>query len=184
MLIAFIPGNLGNDLTGTPGKGVVAKVDGEDITADEVRETARGMLQQQGAAVGRECFHPAAFFCATRRRPAGRPAGIGRRGPAPGVESHPQEIKDEFAAWPVFGNFLSPAETFIGEAEYEGLRCSRHNLTPATFEDSVGKGISDHQIAGADYCRCIGKRCGDSSGIRQAEYKGEVRNTCRLEAGG
>ena len=52
MVIAFIPGNLGSDLTGTPGKGVVAKVAGEDITAAEVRETARGMLQQQGAQLG------------------------------------------------------------------------------------------------------------------------------------
>jgi len=89
MVIAFIPGNLGNDLTGTPGKGVVAKVDGEDITADEVRETARGMLQQQGGQLGANASILLPFFCATRRRPAGRPAGIGRRGPAPGVESHP-----------------------------------------------------------------------------------------------
>src|ERR1700738_4740470 len=38
MVIAFIPGGLGSDLLGAPGKGVVAKVDGGDVTVDKVRE--------------------------------------------------------------------------------------------------------------------------------------------------
>ncbi|MGA7322382.1 MAG: peptidylprolyl isomerase, partial [Candidatus Sulfotelmatobacter sp.] len=33
-----------------------------------------------------------------------------------------------------------PGGTFIGETEYEGL-LQQHNLTPAAFEDSVGKEI-------------------------------------------
>ena len=52
MVIAFIPGNLGNDLMGTPGKGIVAKVSGEDITVEEVRESAHQMAQQQAAQYG------------------------------------------------------------------------------------------------------------------------------------
>ena len=52
MVIAFIPGNLGSDLMGTPGKGVVAKVDGEDITAEQVRETARSMRSSRRAVRG------------------------------------------------------------------------------------------------------------------------------------
>src|SRR5579859_7126624 len=44
MVIAFIPGGLTSDITGTPGQGVVAKVDGGDITADQVRLAARQML--------------------------------------------------------------------------------------------------------------------------------------------
>jgi len=47
MVIAFIPGGITSELTGQPGKGIVAKVDGSEITADEVRQTARQMLQQQ-----------------------------------------------------------------------------------------------------------------------------------------
>ena len=62
MVIAFIPGNLGNDLMGTPGKGVVAKVDGEDITTEEVRDTARGMLQQQGSQLGANAAILLPFF--------------------------------------------------------------------------------------------------------------------------
>src|ERR1700745_2378456 len=48
MVITLIPGGLGSDVFGgTPGKGIVAKVDGGDINTDEVRQTARQMLQQQ-----------------------------------------------------------------------------------------------------------------------------------------
>ena len=48
MVITLIPGGLTADVYGdSPGKGIVAKVDGNDITADEVRQTARQMLQQQ-----------------------------------------------------------------------------------------------------------------------------------------
>ena len=46
MVIAFIPGGLTDELTGQPGKGVVAKVNGSDISADEIRQTARQMAQQ------------------------------------------------------------------------------------------------------------------------------------------
>src|SRR6202051_5297929 len=52
MVIAFVPGGLGDNITGTPGKGVVAKVSGEDITAEQVRETARQMAQQQAQTYG------------------------------------------------------------------------------------------------------------------------------------
>src|SRR5947209_4333123 len=48
MVITLIPGGLGGDVFGgAPGRGIVAKVDGGDITTDDVRQTARQMLQQQ-----------------------------------------------------------------------------------------------------------------------------------------
>src|SRR5579871_1266014 len=47
MVITFIPGGLTSELTGKPGAGIVAKVGGADITTEEVRQTARQMLQQQ-----------------------------------------------------------------------------------------------------------------------------------------
>jgi hypothetical protein len=54
MVITLIPGGLGGDVFtgGTPGKGIVAKVDGGDITADEVRTTARQMAQQDAQRYG------------------------------------------------------------------------------------------------------------------------------------
>src|SRR5580704_4166196 len=53
MAITLIPGGLGSDLTGAPGKGVVAKVNGEDITVEQVRESARQMAEQQAQQYGK-----------------------------------------------------------------------------------------------------------------------------------
>ena len=48
MVITFIPGGIGSEMTGTPGKGVVAKVAADDISVPtRCATTARQMLQQQ-----------------------------------------------------------------------------------------------------------------------------------------
>src|SRR3981081_330788 len=47
MVITFIPGGLGSDLLGAPGKGIVAKVDGGDGTVQEVRQVTQQMIRQQ-----------------------------------------------------------------------------------------------------------------------------------------
>src|SRR5258707_12285095 len=52
MVIAFVPGGLGDNLTGTPGRGIIAKVNGEDVTVEQVKETARQMAQQQAQQYG------------------------------------------------------------------------------------------------------------------------------------
>ena len=139
MVIAFIPGNLGNDLMGTPGKGVVAKVDGEDITADEVRETARGMLQQQGAQLGANASILLPFFAQRAADQLVDRQALVAQAQHMGLKATPQEIKDELQHGR-YAEIFFPSGTFIGEAEYQSL-LQQHNLVPATFEDSVGKEI-------------------------------------------
>ena len=139
MVIAFIPGNLGSDLTGTPGKGVVAKVDGEDITAEEVRETARGMLQQQGAQLGANAAMLLPFFAQRAADQLVDRQALVAEAQHMGLKATPQEVKDELQHGR-YSEIFFPGGTFIGEAEYQGL-LQQHNLTPPTFEDSVGKEI-------------------------------------------
>jgi peptidyl-prolyl cis-trans isomerase D len=139
MVIAFIPGNLGSDLTGTPGKGVVAKVDGEDITAEEVRETARGMLQQQGAQLGANASMLLPFFAQRAADQLVDRQALVAEAQHMGLKATPQEVKDELQHGR-YSEIFFPGGTFIGEAEYQGL-LQQHNLIPATFEDSVGKEI-------------------------------------------
>ena len=139
MVIAFIPGNLGSDLTGTPGKGVVAKVDGEDITAEEVRETARGMLQQQGAQLGANASMLLPFFAQRAADQLVDRQALVAEAQHMGLKATPQEVKDELQHGR-YSEIFFPGGTFIGEAEYQGL-LQQHNLTPAAFEDSVGKEI-------------------------------------------
>jgi peptidyl-prolyl cis-trans isomerase D len=139
MVIAFIPGNLGSDLTGTPGKGVVAKVDGEDITAEEVREAARGMLQQQGAQLGANAAMLLPFFAQRAADQLVDRQALVAEAQHMGLKATPQEVKDELQHGR-YAEIFFPGGTFIGEAEYQGL-LQQHNLIPATFEDSVGKEI-------------------------------------------
>src|ERR1700688_2161554 len=139
MVIAFIPGNLGSDLTGTPGKGVVAKVDGEDITAEEVRETARGMLQQQGAQLGANASMLLPFFAQRAADQLVDRQALVAEAQHMGLKATPQEVKDELQHGR-YSEIFFPGGTFIGEAEYQGL-LQQHNLIPTLFEDSVGKEI-------------------------------------------
>ena len=97
MVITLIPGGLGGEVFGgTPGKGIVAKVNGEDITADEVRQTARQMLQQQmpqGSSANMSMLLP--FF--TQRAAEQlitRQALISEAGRM-GLRTSPEEIKNE-----------------------------------------------------------------------------------------
>jgi peptidyl-prolyl cis-trans isomerase D len=137
MVIAFVPG-IGTD-TSAPGKGIVAKVDGEDITAEEVRETARGMLQQQGAQLGANAAILLPFFAQRAADQLVDRQALVAEAQHLGFKATPQEIKDELQHGS-YSEIFFPGGTFIGEAEYEGL-LQQHNLTPTTFEDSVGKQI-------------------------------------------
>ncbi|HUO25580.1 MAG TPA: peptidyl-prolyl cis-trans isomerase [Candidatus Aquilonibacter sp.] len=139
MVIAFVPGGLGSDLMGQPGKGVVAKVSGEDITADQVRQTARQMLQQEGQRLGPNASMLLPFFA---QRAADqlitRQALIAEAGRL-GLKATPDEIRDELQHGRYAETFF-PNGVFVGETAYEDM-LQRANLTPAAFEQSVGQEI-------------------------------------------
>jgi peptidyl-prolyl cis-trans isomerase D len=137
MVIAFVPGIGSDDSLSKPG--VVAKVDGEDITADEVREAARGMLQQQGAQLGANAAMLLPFFAQRAADQLVDRQALVSEAQHLGFKATPQEIKDELQHGR-YSEIFFPGGTFIGEAEYEGL-LQQHNLTPALFEDSVGKEV-------------------------------------------
>ena len=139
MVIAFIPGNLGNDLMGTPGTGVIAKVDGEDITTEEVKDTARGMLQQQGAQLGANAAMLMPFFAQRAADQLVDRQALVSEAQRMGFKATPQEMKDELQHGR-YAEIFFPGGTFIGQAEYQGL-LQQHNLTVPVFEDSVGKEI-------------------------------------------
>jgi peptidyl-prolyl cis-trans isomerase D len=139
MVIAFIPGDLGAGLTGAPGKGVVAKVSGEDITAEQVREAARQMLQQQGANLGPNASVLLPFFAQRAADQLIDHQALLSEAQHLGLKATPQEVKDELQHGR-YSAYFFPGGNFVGEAEYEGM-LQRANLTPATFEDSVAKEI-------------------------------------------
>jgi peptidyl-prolyl cis-trans isomerase D len=143
MAITLIPGGLGNDLTGAPGKGIIAKVSGENITVEQVRDTARQMAEQQAQQYGKNASMLLPFLIQQDTQRAvdqliGREALL-TEAQHLGLKATPEEVKDELQ----HGHYASvffPGGTFIGEAEYQGL-LQQHNLTPAIFEDNVSKEI-------------------------------------------
>jgi peptidyl-prolyl cis-trans isomerase D len=141
MVITLIPGGFSGDIFGggQPAKGVVAKVEGADITADEVRQTARQMLQQQMPQGGANMQMLLPFF--TQRaaeQMITRQALVAEAGRM-GLRVTPEEVKDELQHGRYAATFF-PGGKFIGETEYEDM-LSRANLTTAKFEDAVGEDI-------------------------------------------
>ncbi len=138
MVIAFVPGGLGSELTGTPGAGVVAKVDGGDITADEVRQTARQMLQQQRTSgIDVNALMPLAVPRAAEQLIT-REALLSEAHRM-GLRVGPDEVKDELEHGRYSSTFF-PGGNFIGQTEYENM-LGQYNLTPTKFEESVRKDI-------------------------------------------
>ncbi|MGC1162116.1 MAG: peptidylprolyl isomerase [Candidatus Sulfotelmatobacter sp.] len=142
MVIAFVPG-IGSDVSGAPGKGVIAKVNGEEITPEQVRETAREMAQQQAQQYGAQASMIMSFLI-QQDTPRAADQLIDKQAllaeaQKMGLKATPQEVKDELQHGRYAGVFF-PGGNFIGQAEYQDM-LQQHNLTPTTFEDSVGKDI-------------------------------------------
>ncbi len=141
MAITLIPGIGSNDTLSKPG--VVAKVNGEDVTAEQVRETAREMAQQQAQQYGAQASMIMPFLI-QQATPRAADQLIDRQalvaeGQKIGLKSSPQEVRDELQHGR-YAAYFFPGGSFIGEAEYEAL-LQQHNLTPATFENSVANEI-------------------------------------------
>ncbi len=139
MAITLIPGGLGFDMGGNPGKGVIAKVDGEDITTEEVREAARGMLQQQGANLGANASILMPFFAQRAADQLVDRQALVAEAEHLGFKATPEEVKDELQHGQ-YGQIFFPNGAFIGQAEYQDL-LQQHNLTTVMFEEDVRKGI-------------------------------------------
>jgi peptidyl-prolyl cis-trans isomerase D len=141
MVITLIPGGLGGDTfgAGAPGKGIVAKVEGSDITADQVRETARQMLQQQMPQGGANMGMLLPFFAQRAAEQLITKQALLAEAGRMGLHVTPEEVKDELQHGRYAATFF-PGGNFIGEQEYQSM-LSQANLTPAKFEEAVGNDI-------------------------------------------
>ena len=143
MVITFIPGGLTSELTGTPGKGIIAKVDGGDVTAEDVRQTARQNAQRDAQRYGEMAQKIMPFLIQQETTRAvdqliSRQALLSEAGRM-GLRVTPAEVKDELQHGRYAATFF-PGGNFIGETEYENM-LQQANLTPVTFEQAVGNDI-------------------------------------------
>ncbi len=143
MIITFIPGGLTSELTGTPSAGSVAKVDGTDLSVEEVRQTARQMAQQDAQRYGQMAEKLMPFLIQQETSRAveqliNRQALLSEAGRM-GLRATPAEVKDELQKGRYAATFF-PGGNFIGQTEYEDM-LQRANLTPAKFEEAVANDI-------------------------------------------
>jgi peptidyl-prolyl cis-trans isomerase D len=139
MVIAFIPGGLTSEFTGQPGAGVIAKVAGGDITVEEVRQTARQMLQQQMPQGGANTAMLLPFFAQRAADQLITRQALLSEASHMGLRVTPQEIQDDLEHGRYAATFF-PNGNFIGQQEYEEM-LQRANLTPVKFEEAVGNDI-------------------------------------------
>jgi peptidyl-prolyl cis-trans isomerase D len=141
MVITLIPGGLSSDVfgAGQPGKGIVAKVEGRDITADEVRQTARQMLQQQMPQGGPNMGLLLPFFAQRAADQLIRNQVLLSEAEHMGLRVTPEEVKDELQHGRYAATFF-PGGNFIGQQEYEQM-LQRASLTTAKFEEEVANEI-------------------------------------------
>jgi peptidyl-prolyl cis-trans isomerase D len=141
MAITLIPGIGSNDTFSKPG--IIAKVNGEDITVEQVKDSARQMAQQQAQQYGANASMLMPFLIQQDTQRAvdqliDRQALL-TEAQHMGFKATQQEVKDELQHGR-YAAYFFPGGNFIGEAEYLNM-LQQHNLTPAMFEDGVGNDI-------------------------------------------
>jgi len=113
---------------GGPGKGVVAQVDGSDITSDEVRLSARQMLRQQMPQGGPNMAMLLPFFAQRAADQLITRQALVAEAKHMGLRVTENEVKDELQHGRYSATFF-PGGNFIGQQEYEDM-LQRADLTP------------------------------------------------------
>jgi peptidyl-prolyl cis-trans isomerase D len=139
MVITLIPGGLGSDLMGQPSQGVVAKVAGQNITTQEVRDRARALAEQQVAQYGPmgkqllPMIMPRAISQSVEQLITGK--AIVAEADRMGLKATDEDVRDELQHGR-YSQTLFPGGKFIGEQAYESL-LQQANLTVSAFESDV-----------------------------------------------
>jgi peptidyl-prolyl cis-trans isomerase D len=147
MVVTLIPGGLGlsDTLGATPGKGVVATIGGEQVTALEVQREARQMIQQQYPQMASQ----AAMLIPLVARQAAQQLidqkALLEEARRLGLRATDAEVRDELQKNPNLAPAFFPGGVFIGQDKYQQL-LQEHELTVATFEQSVRDEIITNKL--------------------------------------
>ncbi len=136
MVITLVPGGLGFDVgLGGPGQGVVATVNGQDVTVAEVNRTVDQMIKQQfpQAAGQAAMFRP--FLSQRAVNDLINREVLVAEAHRLGFRATEDEVRDELQHGR-YGPDFFPEGKFIGQQEYEA-RLSSAGLTVQRFEDAV-----------------------------------------------
>jgi peptidyl-prolyl cis-trans isomerase D len=141
MVVTLVPGGILGDLT---GRGVsadsVAKVDGQDVTIQEVDQAARSMMQQRHIPEQfRSLILPQAVDAVVMRKV------YLHEGERLGLRATDDDLRYEMQRGPL-AQALYPNGTFIGADKYRDLVASQFNLSVPQFEQELRDDITMRKL--------------------------------------
>src|SRR4051812_19989488 len=140
MVITLIPGGGGVNLgIGGPGKGVVATVGSESVTAQDVERQARQMVRQQFPKGGAQASMLLPFFTSRAAEDLINQKAILVEADRLGLRVSEEELRDELQHGRYAATFF-PDGKIVGQDAYEGM-LQRAELTVPLFEAGVKEEI-------------------------------------------
>jgi peptidyl-prolyl cis-trans isomerase D len=146
-VITLIPGGLGitDSLGATPGKGVVATVSGEQVTALEVEREARQMIQQQYPQMASQASMLMPFVARQAAQQLIDQKALLAEAHRLGLRATDEEVREEMQKNPNLAPAFFPGGVFIGQDKYEQL-LQEHELTVPVFEQSLRDEIVSNKL--------------------------------------
>ena len=135
MVVTLIPGGSGlNFGIGQPAAGVVARVDGQDITVLEVQQQAKMLVRQQFPRGGAQASMLLPFFASRAAEQLIDEQAIIAEAHRLGLRASDQELRDELQHG-ALANYLFPQGNFIGQDNYEEFVARNFEMTVPKFEE-------------------------------------------------
>ncbi|HYA25440.1 MAG TPA: peptidylprolyl isomerase [Terriglobales bacterium] len=137
MVITLVPGFGSSNFFGTaaPQRGVVATVDGNDITTLEVQKQARQMVRQQFPRGGAQASMLLPFFTSQAAEQLIQRNAVIAEARRLGLRATDEDVRDELQHGR-YAEIFFPNGNFVGQAAYE-QRLQQADLTVPMFEQNV-----------------------------------------------
>jgi len=134
MIITLIPGGLGSSFgIGAPPRGVIARIDDQEVTVPEVQREARMMIRQQFPKGGEQAAMLMPFFAGQAAEQLINLKALVAEARRMGLRVSDEELRDELQHGPL-ASMLFPDGKFVGPEEYENF-AQRADLTIPQFEN-------------------------------------------------
>ena len=140
MVITLVPGFGNTDFFGSRTRpGIVATVDGSDITRLEVQRQAKAMIQQQFPQGGAQASKLLPFFAAQAAEQLITREALVAEARRLGLRATDEDVRDELEHGR-YSQYFFPNGNFIGQAAYEE-KLQSANLTVPQFEQDTKEQI-------------------------------------------
>lgn len=136
MVIAFVPGGLASNLGfGALGQGIVASVEGEQITTDDVNRTLDQMIKTQFPQAGAQANMLRPYFSQRAVDQLINQKAMLAEAHHMGLSASDDEVRDDLQHGR-YAIYFYPGGKFVGTEQYESM-LNNAGLTAQRFEDGV-----------------------------------------------